>query len=175
MIDAGNPGVWSYLWEIPRPNTYIKPVGFGNMGFALPAAIGTKVARPEVPVIAFIGDGSLGMSLAELETVAREDLPICIVVMNDSGYGNIRHRVGDGTLGWPEEAPFDAILVSAGGPSVPAALTAQLAPGGRLVIPVGGRGHQTLVRVTRTGPVTFEQEDLGGVMFVPLVGEQGWR
>lgn len=103
VIDAGNPGVWSYLWEIPQPNTYIKPVGFGNMGFALPAAIGTKVARPEVPVIAFIGDGSLGMSLAELETVVREELAICIVVMNDSGYGNIRQEqlvhFGDRTIG----------------------------------------------------------------------------
>jgi acetolactate synthase-1/2/3 large subunit len=103
VIDAGNPGVWSYLWEIPQPNTYIKPVGFGNMGFALPAAIGTKVARPEAPVIAFIGDGSLGMSLAELETVAREELPMCIVVMNDSGYGNIRQEqlvhFGDRTIG----------------------------------------------------------------------------
>jgi protein-L-isoaspartate(D-aspartate) O-methyltransferase len=91
------------------------------------------------------------------------------------GYDNITQRVGDGTLGWPEQAPFDAILVSAGGPSVPHALTAQLAVGGRLVIPVGGRAQQTLARVTRTGEKTFEQEDLGDVMFVPLVGEQGWR
>ncbi len=93
----------------------------------------------------------------------------------DLGYGNIRQRIGDGTLGWPEEAPFNAIVVSAGGPSVPPALTGQLAPGGRLVIPVGGRGHQTLVRVTRMGAVTFEQETLQDVTFVPLVGEQGWR
>lgn len=91
------------------------------------------------------------------------------------GYGNIAWRVGDGTLGWPEEAPFDAIVVSAGGPEVPHALTAQLAEGGRLVIPVGGRGGQKLVRVTRTGKRTFAQEDLGDVMFVPLVGAQGWR
>ena len=91
------------------------------------------------------------------------------------GYGTIAHRVGDGTRGWPEEAPFDAILVSAGGPSVPPALMDQLAIGGRLVIPVGGRGQQTLLRVTRTGAKTFAQEDLGHVMFVPLVGEQGWR
>ncbi len=91
------------------------------------------------------------------------------------GYANIAQRTADGTLGWPEEAPFEAILVSAGGPSVPDALTAQLAPGGRLVIPVGSRGQQTLARVTRTGARTFEQENLAGVMFVPLVGEQGWR
>ncbi len=92
LIDAGNPGVWSYLWPIIRPGTYFKPVGFGNMGFALPAAIAAKVARPESPVLAMIGDGSLGMTLAELETAAREELAICLVIMNDAGYGNIRHE-----------------------------------------------------------------------------------
>ena len=68
------------------------------------------------------------------------------------GYDNIELRVGDGTLGWPEAAPFDAILVAAGGPEVPQALKEQLAIGGRLVIPVGRRsGSQTLLKVTRTG------------------------
>ena len=92
VFDAGNPGVWSYLWEITSPGTYLKPVGFGNMGFAVPAAIAAKLERPDEPVIAFVGDGSLGMTLGELETVAREKLPICIVVMNDRGYGNIRQE-----------------------------------------------------------------------------------
>jgi acetolactate synthase-1/2/3 large subunit len=92
LVDAGNPGVWSYLWPILRSGTYFKPVGFGNMGFALPAAIAAKVARPAAPVLALIGDGSLGMTLAELETVAREELPVCLVIMNDSGYGNIRQE-----------------------------------------------------------------------------------
>jgi acetolactate synthase-1/2/3 large subunit len=92
LVDAGNPGVWSYLWPILRSGTYFKPVGFGNMGFALPAAIGAKIARPEAPVLAIIGDGSLGMTLGELETVAREELPVCLVIMNDSGYGNIRQE-----------------------------------------------------------------------------------
>jgi acetolactate synthase I/II/III large subunit len=92
LVDAGNPGVWSYLWPILRSGTYFKPVGFGNMGFALPAAIAAKVARPGTPVLALIGDGSLGMTLAELETVAREKLPVCLVIMNDSGYGNIRQE-----------------------------------------------------------------------------------
>ena len=62
------------------------------MGFAVPAAIAAKLERPDEPVIAFVGDGSLGMTLGELETVAREKLPICIVVMNDRGYGNIRQE-----------------------------------------------------------------------------------
>jgi acetolactate synthase-1/2/3 large subunit len=90
--DAGNPGVWSYLWEMDTPYRYIKPVGFGNMGFALPAAIASVVDEPERPVLALIGDGSLGMSLGELETLARADGPVVIVVLNDSSYGNIRQE-----------------------------------------------------------------------------------
>ena len=83
--------------------------------------------------------------------------------------------IGDGTQGWPEAAPFDAILVAAGGPDVPQALKEQLAVGGRLVIPVGEEERlQTLLKITRTAKPTFEEEDLGAVMFVPLIGEQGW-
>lgn len=90
--DAGNPGVWSFLWEITTPHTYIKPVGFGNMGFALPAAIAAALLDPERPVLALIGDGSLGMSLGELETLARVGGRVCLVVLNDSSYGNIRQE-----------------------------------------------------------------------------------
>lgn len=92
------------------------------------------------------------------------------------GYTNIAVRTGDGTLGWPEAAPFDAILVAAGGPRVPQALKEQLAIGGRLVIPVGDEERrQRLLKVTRTDLDSFEERDLGAVMFVPLIGEQGWR
>jgi protein-L-isoaspartate(D-aspartate) O-methyltransferase len=91
------------------------------------------------------------------------------------GYRNVEIRAGDGTRGWPEAAPFDAILVAAGGPGVPAALKEQLALGGRLVIPVGeGSRSQRLLKLRRTDANTFEEEQLGGVRFVPLVGEQGW-
>lgn len=90
--DAGNPGVWSFLWEIILPGTYIKPVGFGNMGFALPSAIAAAIIDPERPVLALIGDGSLGMSLGELETLARVGGRVCIVVLNDASYGNIRQE-----------------------------------------------------------------------------------
>ncbi|WP_046869710.1 protein-L-isoaspartate(D-aspartate) O-methyltransferase [Microvirga massiliensis] len=91
------------------------------------------------------------------------------------GYDNIDLRVSGGTLGWPETAPFNAILVAAGGPEVPQALEEQLAIGGRLVIPVGGdERSQTLLKITRRGETDYEQEDLGAVAFVPLVGEQGW-
>ncbi len=91
------------------------------------------------------------------------------------GYDNVDIRVGDGTRGLAEEAPFDAILVAAGGPGVPDALKDQLAIGGHLVIPVGDPGYQRLCKVTRIGESRFEEENLGAVMFVPLIGEQGWK
>ena len=96
--------------------------------------------------------------------------------MKDLGFDNVDVRHGDGTLGWPEHAPYDAILVSAGGPSVPDALRTQLAVGGRLVIPVGTTPRaQELVRVTRIGQNEYRQEELGAVQFVPLIGAQGWE
>lgn len=92
------------------------------------------------------------------------------------GYDNVEIRTGDGTKGWPEAAPFDAILVAAGGPAIPQALKEQLDVGGRLVIPIGeDLGDQRLVKVTRKDASHFEEEDLGGVRFVALVGEHGWR
>jgi protein-L-isoaspartate(D-aspartate) O-methyltransferase len=90
------------------------------------------------------------------------------------GYGNVEIICADGTKGWIDEAPYQAIIVSAGGPRVPEALKQQLAIGGRLVIPVGEHGYQTLMRVTRTGEDSFEDENFGAVAFVPLIGEQGW-
>jgi len=92
------------------------------------------------------------------------------------GYAHVQVRCGDGTLGWPEAAPFDAIVVAAGGPEVPESLREQLAVGGRLVIPVGEVvGLQKLVRVTRLAADRYRTEDLADVRFVPLVGAQGWR
>ncbi len=91
------------------------------------------------------------------------------------GYGNVHVIVGDGSLGLATEAPFDAILVTAGGPEIPESLKQQLKIGGRLVIPVGGtRTFQDLLKITRTGEKDFTEENLGGVRFVPLVGEEGW-
>jgi protein-L-isoaspartate(D-aspartate) O-methyltransferase len=94
-------------------------------------------------------------------------------VLADQGYTNITVVVGDGTLGWPSNAPYDAIIVTAGAPHVPQALKDQLADGGRLVIPVGSGGFQSLLRITRRGS-KFKQEDFGGCVFVPLIGAQGW-
>jgi len=90
------------------------------------------------------------------------------------GYDTVQVHTADGSLGLPARAPFEAVLVTAGGPQVPEVLRRQLAPdGGVLVIPVGDRLVQTLLRVTRNGD-HYREEDLGGCRFVPLVGEQGW-
>ncbi|MDJ0940364.1 MAG: protein-L-isoaspartate(D-aspartate) O-methyltransferase [Woeseiaceae bacterium] len=91
------------------------------------------------------------------------------------GYDNVHVRCGDGTLGWPEQAPFGGIVVTAGGPDVPVSLREQLAVGASLVIPVGDtKSYQELRRVTRVAEDDYESETLTAVRFVPLVGEQGW-
>ncbi|HWQ88487.1 MAG TPA: protein-L-isoaspartate(D-aspartate) O-methyltransferase [Desulfitobacteriaceae bacterium] len=89
-------------------------------------------------------------------------------------YDNIEVKVADGTLGWPEKAPFDAIVVTAAAPKVPESLLAQLAPGGRLIIPVGTRWSQELILVRRGQEGGFTSETLEPVRFVPLVGAEGW-
>ena len=91
------------------------------------------------------------------------------------GYHNVELETGDGSSGWPEAAPFDAIIVSAGGPRIPEALKSQLIIGGRLVIPVGALDEQRLIRLTRLGQDEYEQDDLGGVRFVKLIGAGGWN
>ncbi len=93
--------------------------------------------------------------------------------LEELGIFNVNLHVADGTLGWPDEAPYDAIMVTAGGPEVPLPLTEQLAEGGRLVVPVGDAHVQDLLRVTRRGD-QLVQENLGGCRFVKLVGEHGW-
>lgn len=95
-------------------------------------------------------------------------------VLDSIGCPNVQIRVGDGTLGWPEEAPFNAIIVTAGAPQIAEAYYQQLAVGGRLVIPVGGSDAQRLYRVTRVAPDQYHQEDLLGCRFVPLIGVGGW-
>lgn len=89
------------------------------------------------------------------------------------GYDNIVISVGDGTLGWPEHSPYEAIIVTAAAPDVPQPLMEQLADGGRLVAPVGSRWSQVLAKVKRQGE-TLTKEHLTAVAFVPLVGKYGW-
>lgn len=97
-------------------------------------------------------------------------------VLDVLNYYNVAIRVGDGTYGWREESPFAAIMVTAGAPRVPQLLIEQLDVGGRLVIPVGGRHSQVLMKLTRQSedPADLKQEELGGCRFVDLIGEHGW-
>jgi len=89
---------------------------------------------------------------------------------------NVAIRVGDGSYGWKEEAPFDAIITTAAVPEIPRYLLSQLAVGGRMVVPSGDRDVQTLYKLTRSkeNPEEIIQEDLGGCRFVSLIGESGW-
>jgi protein-L-isoaspartate(D-aspartate) O-methyltransferase len=91
-----------------------------------------------------------------------------------AGVRNVSLLLGDGTVGWREYAPYDAILVAAGAPSVPQPLVSQLAEGGRLLVPVGDRDEQRLVVVQRTGD-SVETTDIAPVRFVPLLGTHGWN
>jgi protein-L-isoaspartate(D-aspartate) O-methyltransferase len=136
-----------------RPSDRVLEIGTGS-GYA--AAVLAHIAREVFTIERH----------AELADLARERLARL--------YSNVEVRCGDGTLGWVEQAPFDAIVVAAGGPEVPQALQEQLAIGGRLVIPVGTGRAQELVRVTRRSETEYEREDLGAVQFVPLIGAQGW-
>ncbi|HET6460843.1 MAG TPA: protein-L-isoaspartate(D-aspartate) O-methyltransferase [Syntrophales bacterium] len=97
-------------------------------------------------------------------------------LLESLNYYNVAIRVGDGTYGWREEAPFDAIIVTAGAPNIPRTFVEQISIGGRLVIPVGGRHSQALIKITRLAedPSDVKKEDLGGCRFVNLIGEYGW-
>jgi protein-L-isoaspartate(D-aspartate) O-methyltransferase len=131
-----------------------------------------------------VGAGS-GYAAAVMSRIAREVIGIerqhDLVEIARSrlqrlGYDNVRIIEGDGTRGCAEEAPFDAILAAASGSHVPAPLVAQLAPGGRLVMPIGDPGWvQKLIKVTKQEDGSLQQSDLGEVRFVPLIGEEGWR
>lgn len=106
--------------------------------------------------------------IGELADLARANLTA-------AGCTNVHVRTGDGTLGWPEQAPFEAILVSAGAPEPPPALVAQLKIGGRLIVPAGPDPEgQQLMRLTRTSETAVASEALATVRFVPLIGRQGW-
>jgi protein-L-isoaspartate(D-aspartate) O-methyltransferase len=130
-----------------------------------------------------IGTGS-GYAAAVLSRIAKDVYSVERIgqlaeksasTLAELGYDNVHVLHADGTLGWPEHAPYDAIVVAAGGPQVPESLKAQLKIGGRLVIPVGAdRRLQELLRVTRVTEHEYKSEELADVRFVPLVGEEGW-
>jgi protein-L-isoaspartate(D-aspartate) O-methyltransferase len=131
-----------------------------------------------------IGAGS-GYAAAVLSRIVREVYAVerhaelaalALYRLRTLGYDNVEIRIGDGSGGWPEVGPFDAILAAAGAPVVPDLLRRQLAVGGRLVLPVGERrDRQRLLKVTRQGEDRWSEASLGEVRFVPLVGEHGWR
>ena len=129
-----------------------------------------------------IGSGS-GYQAAVLGILAREVISIERIPevaqlarknLADAGITNVPVVIGDGTLGFPGGAPYDGVLITAATPSIPSPLVEQLAEGGRLVAPVGSRDLQELVRLTRKGH-DLTRESFGGVVFVPLLGEHGWK
>jgi protein-L-isoaspartate(D-aspartate) O-methyltransferase len=126
------------------------------------------------------GSGYEAAILAELaqKVVTVECIPelaeLAKQVLDKLGYSNIEVHVAGKTLGWPEGAPYDAIIVSAGAPSVPQVLLEQLTWDGRLVIPVGSRWQQDLLKVTKLRKGN-RIENLGGCYFVPLIGEGAWE
>ncbi len=160
---------------IEAGQTISQPYVVALMAEALRIAPGDRVLE--------IGTGS-GYAAAVLARLAREVYTVerhagladrALEVLRSLGYRNVHVRIADGTLGWREEAPFDAILVSAAGPRVPPTLESQLGRGGRLVVPVGAvHAGQRLLRVTRLERDDFSREDLGDVQFVPLVGAEGF-
>lgn len=130
-----------------------------------------------------IGTGS-GYAAAVLAEIAAEVYTVERIAalanrarcrLADLGYARVRVLASDGTLGWPEHAPYDAIVATAGGLTVPSPLLDQLAIGGRLLMPVGSLLHeQRLVRVVLAGPGDYHREELDAVAFIPLIGAQGW-
>jgi protein-L-isoaspartate(D-aspartate) O-methyltransferase len=193
-----DPAVLEAMARVPRERFVAESVRAHAYDDApLPIAAGQTISQPYI--VAFmvealalapgarvleVGTGS-GYAAAVLAEIAAQVITIerhaeladsAARSLADAGYTNVTVIHGDGTRGWAEAAPYDAILVSAGGPVVPESLKRQLAIGGRLVVPVGTDPRlQELVRVTRTGPDTFDREDLADVRFVPLIGEEGWE
>ncbi|MFI4971864.1 MAG: protein-L-isoaspartate(D-aspartate) O-methyltransferase, partial [Hyphomicrobiales bacterium] len=131
-----------------------------------------------------IGTGS-GYAAAVLAEIAAEVYTVerigqlaekAAAALAEQCYDNVHVLHGDGTRGWPDHAPYDAIVVAAGGPKIPESLRAQLKIGGRLVIPVGSSARaQELVRITRVSENDYRREDLADVCFVPLLGHEGWQ
>ncbi len=192
-----HPGVLRAMAAVPRERFVPEldaPDAYADS--ALPIGQGQTISQPYVVALMIealapeaahrvleIGTGSgyaaavLAELVGEVYTVERlETLAAAARARLASlGYRNVHVVQGDGTLGWPEQAPYDGIVVTAGGPEVPAPLLPQLRVGGHLVVPVGPTlRSQELVRVTRRAADEYARESLGPVAFVPLIGEAGW-
>jgi protein-L-isoaspartate(D-aspartate) O-methyltransferase len=183
--------------SVPRENFLPEDLReFAYDDAPLPIAEGQTISQPYIVAmmtealgleggekVLEIGTGS-GYAAAVLAEIAKDVYTVerigqlaekSAATLSHLGYNNVHVLHGDGTLGWPDHAPYDAIIVAAGGPQVPESLKAQLKIGGRLVIPVGAdRRLQELVRVTRVGQHEYTTTELADVRFVPLVGAEGW-
>lgn len=190
-----DPGVLAAMREVPREAFLPAELAeFAYRDSPLPIECGQTISQPYIVALMTealaltptdkvleIGTGS-GYAAAVLAEIAERvftierhaDLAETAWKRLRTRYANVEVRCGDGTLGWLARAPFDAIVVTAAGPNVPQALLEQLRIGGRLVMPVGAVGEQSLVRVTRTGEDLYRREDIAPVTFVPLIGAQGW-
>src|SRR5450759_1471047 len=169
---------------------------FAYQDAPLPIAEGQTISQPYIVALMTealaleggervleIGTGS-GYAAAVLSRIARDVYTVerigtladkAAAELADPGHAHVHVLHADGTRGWTDHAPYDAIVVAAGGPEVPESLKAQLKIGGRLVIPVGvDRRVQELVRVSRVSEIQYKTEDIADVRFVPLVGEEGW-
>ena len=189
--------VLAAMAQVPREAFISEPLSeFAYEDSALPIAAGQTISQPYIvarmielaeirpgDAVLEVGAGS-GYAAAVMSRIAssvyaieRHEELADLAREREArlGFDNVEIICGDGTKGWPQEAPFDAIVVSAGGPRVPEALKRQLAIGGRLVIPVGRGAHQSLLLVRRMSENSFVQEDHGAVTFVPLIGEEGWE
>ncbi len=193
-----DPAVLAAFEAVPREAFLPSELAeFAYLDRALPIEKGQTISQPYIVALMAealelkpqdrvleVGTGS-GYAAAILARIAREVYTIerhaelaeaASARLQKLGFDNVHVQHGDGTLGWSEHAPYDAIVVAAGGPDIPRPLLEQLAIGGRLVIPVGEeKTLQSLIRVRRVGPDDYQREDLGDVRFVPLVGAAGWE
>ena len=193
--DIRDPRVLEAFLKVPR-HEFIPEAGLRESyaDYPLPISEGQTISQPYMvalmtqclgltggEIVLEIGAGS-GYQAAIISLLAKEVYTIERVpalaerarrTLERLGYGNVRVMLGDGTRGWEEAAPYDAIIVTAGAPDVPPPLIEELAEGGKLVIPVGG-GYSQELTVLRKKDGRVYAEQVCGCVFVPLIGEHGW-